>query len=71
MGLIAVIGAGLTLILELLLIFKDAKANNSKLEGEKLEVRKLELPKLTEAIVKRDTTAYLLSLSRMRNARKK
>ena len=71
MGIVAVIGAALTLLLEILLIFKDHGKVTTKEENDKLELRKQELPKLAEAISKRDTTAYLLSLSRVRNARKK
>jgi len=70
MGIVAVVGAALTLILEVIFILRDSSKVEEKIEGEKLEIRKLELPRLADAIVRRDTTAYLLSLSRMRRARK-
>lgn len=70
MGIVAVVGAALTLILEVIFILRDSSKVKEKTEGEKLEIRKLELPRLADAIAKRDTTAYLLSLSRMRRARK-
>jgi len=71
MTIFAVIGAAITLILEILGIIKDYKNARTKEEHEKLELRKKELPVITDAIARRDSSAYLLSLSRMRNARKK
>jgi hypothetical protein len=70
MGIFATIGAVATLVIEVLRLIVDIRKSKTIKEGVKLEKRKEELPKLVDAISKRDSTAYLISLSRMRKARK-